>query len=206
MTEPKLSFTLHGVDDKFETGLLKSKKPLDKLIKSNKSLALKGGKASFQDRTGLSQDLLGRFNEVLKNKKGIGYPEECCYPCDWCRRRFDTAPLGIPLSYRINEQGSYVYLCDGYLCSFECALAFIRRDNSAYAYGRDPLYQESEVLLMNLFSKLYPDKVLREAQDWRLLRDNGGDLTDEEGAKFTPYVRTANIVVIPATVLYQVSK
>lgn len=53
--------------------------------------------------------LLIRFNERLEisqhSSRNFGvkkgeYPESTSIPCDWCRLKFDTPPLGIPISYR----------------------------------------------------------------------------------------------------------
>ena len=207
-----LTFTLKGVDAKNTMNLTKkttvsSSKPTERLIKSTRSLIIKAPtkEHSFFERSNLRGALRSRFNEVLVTKKGEEYPIDCNYGCDWCRRHFETPPLGIPINYRLGADGVYRYQCDGYHCSFECALAFIRRDNSSYARGRDPLYRDSEPLLKNMFAKLYPNKKLLEAIDWRLMRDNGGDITqqEEEVARQTPYIRTTNVRITPMAVSYQ---
>jgi hypothetical protein len=207
-----LTFTLRGVDTKGTTNLQKKQaagtsKPSERLIKSTKSLIIRAPtkEHSFFERSALRTSLRSRFNEVLVNKRGDEYPLDCHYGCDWCRRQFETPPLGIPLNYRLGEDGAYRYQCDGYHCSFECALAFIRRDNTALPRRRDVLYRDSEPLLKNMFHKLYPDRKLYEAVDWRLMRDNGGDLSqqEEESARITPYTRTANVKLTPMAVVYQ---
>lgn len=202
-----LTFTLKGVDTKNTMTLNKrsGSRVVDGLIKSTKPLVIKAPKpeANLFERSNLRNCLKARFNEVLINKKGEEYPVDANYPCDWCRRQFDDKPLGIPLSYCVREDGAYIYKCDGYFCSFECSLAFVRRDASGYAHRRDPLYRHSESLLKSMFDKLYPGSKLREAPDWRLLRDNGGDLGDEEVAKRSRYYRTANVKLTPMSVLYQ---
>jgi len=208
-----LSFTLRGVELKNTTMNLSKKmaapggKPCERLIKSTKSLIIKAPtkEHAFFERSSLRSSLRSRFNEVLVNKKGEEYPTDCNYGCDWCRRHFETPPMGVPLNYRLGEDGIYRYQCDGYLCCFECTLAFIRRDNSAYVRGRDPLFRDSEPLLKNMFAKLYPGKKLHEAVDWRLLRDNGGDISqqEEESACHNPYLRTANVKLTPMSVVYQ---
>jgi len=202
-----LTFTLKGVETKNSVTLAKRNgvRATDKLIKSAKPLVIKTPKTepSFFDRSNLKNALKARFNEVLVGKKGEEYPVDCHYPCDWCRRQFDCMPLGIPINYRLRDNGLHAYKCDGYLCSFECALAFVRRDASGSHHRRDPLYRDSEALLKSMFVKLHGDKKLREACDWRLLRDNGGDLGDEEAAKFTRYYRTPNVRVTPMSVVYQ---
>ena len=206
-----LTFTLKGVDSKntstIKRALPLGGKPSERLIRSTKSLVIKTPvkEHSYFERSNLRSTLRCRFNEVLVNKKGEDYPLDCNYGCDWCRRHFETPPLGIPLNYKLNVDGIYRYQCDGYHCSFECALAFIRKDNSAYVRGRDPLYKDAEPLLRNMFAKLYPTKDLHEAIDWRLMRDNGGDIVqqEEEAAQQTPYIRTANVRLTPMAVSYQ---
>jgi len=206
-----LTFTLKGVDSKTTSNIKRSLptggKPSERLIKSTKSLIIKAPakEHSFFERSNIRSSLRSRFNEVLVNKKGDEYPSDCNYPCDWCRRQFETPPMGIPLNYRLGRDGIYRYQCDGYHCSFECALAFIRKDNCAYARGRDPLYRDSEPLLRNMFAKLYPGRKLYEAIDWRLMRDNGGDISqqEEETTRQTPYIRTANVKITPMSVTYQ---
>lgn len=207
-----LPFTLRGVETKNTMNLSKkpttgNAKPSERLIKSTKSLVIKAPtkENSFFERSGLRSSLRSRFNEVLVNRKGEEYPLDCTYGCDWCRRAFETPPMGVPLNYRLGVDGIYRYQCDGYFCSFACTLAFIRRDNSAYAGGRDPLFRDSEPLLRNMFAKLYPGKKLYEAIDWRLMRDNGGDITqqEEDHAQKTPYIRTANVKLTPMAVTYQ---
>jgi hypothetical protein len=207
-----LTFTLRGVETKNTMNLSKKTtaatgKPSERLIKSTKSLIIKAPtkEHSFFERSSLRSSLRLRFNEVLVNKRGEEYPLDCNYGCDWCRRHFETPPMGIPLSFRLGEDGISRYQCDGYFCCFECTLAFIRKDNHAYARGRDPLFRDSEPLLKNMYAKLHPGKKLLEAVDWRLLRDNGGDISqqEEETARQTPYIRTANVKLTPMAVVYQ---
>lgn len=199
-----LTFTLHGVETKPTTTLSKSGRS-EKLIKSTRSLVIKQARPDnpFFDRSNISSALKCRFNDVMVNKKGEEYPLDCNYGCDWCRRQFDTPPLGIPLTYRKKDNGVNAYTCDGYHCSFECVLASIRNEVSKSLRMRYPLYKDSEYILQNMFNKLYPGQKLKPQQDWRLLRDNGGDSTDEEVAKFTPYVKTPNVKLTPMSVVYQ---
>lgn len=201
-----LLFTLRGVDTKKGSTLKRTTVPTtERLIKSTKTLVIKAPneKHSFFERSNIRGTLKTRFNEVLTTKQGEEYPIECQYPCDWCRKHFESPPIGIPLNYKIGSDGIFRYQCDGYCCSFECALAVIRSDNSAYARGRDPLYRDAEPLLKNVYAKLYPDKKLVPALDWRLMRNNGGDITQSEEHHHSQYVRTCNLKMVPIGVTYQ---
>jgi hypothetical protein len=68
------------------------------------------------------------------------------------------------------------YVSDGSFCSFNCALAFIREQRS------NPLYTESEALLLKLYHETYGYEVskLQASPSWRLLRNYGGHLTIED--------------------------
>ena len=174
-----------------------SSKPIDKLIKSTKSLVIKNKGEISIDKNNFKHHLKQSFGSVLVNKNGAEYPDDCKYLCFWCRKNIQGNPMGVPISVFILPDGTKQYICDGWLCGFECTLAFIRK-------YKDPLYINSEVLLTNLFYKLYPGKELKEAVDWRLLKRNGGDLDDSEASKCTQYHRTTNIRLTPVSVYYQI--
>lgn len=194
-------FTLKNVEPE------KSSLGVKNLIKSTKKLVVKSKPTNpLQEKGTLRILLKSRFNEVFVNKKGEEYPYECKYGCDWCRRSFDHSPMGIPLKYTRLINGEGFYKMDGWLCSFECSLAFVRNENLKSTSNADSLYRESEHLLFSLYNKLYPDGAgLKPAPDWRLFRDNGGDLDDQDltSAKQHTYFRTANIKIAPMCVVYQ---
>ena len=74
----------------------------------------------------------------------------------------------------IGDQGYYI--SDGILCSFNCCMAYIT-ENSSKSF-----YNMSEMLLLKMYSNIYPDKVpsIENAPHWRLLKQSGGHLSIEE--------------------------
>ena len=60
--------------------------------------------------------LLKEFEEKNKNKE---WPSNTSIACYWCCHKFDTAPIGIPISYQDNRFDVF-----GCFCSLNCACAF----------------------------------------------------------------------------------
>lgn len=195
-------FTLKGVETGKNPGGIKN------LIKSTKKLIMKPKQDGIlQERAGFHSILKTRFNIAFLDKKGEEYPIDCTYPCDWCRRYFEHVPVGIPIKYNKLVNGESHYFMDGWLCSFECALAFVFNENLKSSRFSDPIYKDSEYLIVNLYNKLYPgSEPLKKAPDWRLFRDNGGDLDELELSgeyKQHIYYRTPNVKITPLCVIYQ---
>jgi hypothetical protein len=161
-------------------------------------------KETFIDRSGHRVQLKSRFKERLENKNGE-YEENTDIPCDWHRLPFDTPPLGIPLRYEKREEIS-IWHCDGNFCSCECAYAFLNHDRNLPSGFRDCLYDESVSLLLKLHKRLCPGAPdLKEAEDWRVLKKNGGWKSYEEYRKSTSshYYRTPNLKLVAIAVLYE---
>ena len=130
--------------------------------------------------------------------------------CDYCKQDFSEVSIGYPLGYKectilTNDDSIpryrilYSFWVEGELCSFECALSELRRTLS----GSETI-GNSERLLKMLHKFMYPNaKILRPAQDIKLLRENRGSLTKNEwiDPKHV-YVRTDRILMIPAKVEY----
>lgn len=142
------------------------------------------------------------------------------YHCFWCRNEFDSRVLGCPVKYypskyfRVynskitgeisscsdvsngisssnmqhgEEVSREYYLCDGIFCSFNCILAFIK-DNS-----RDPRYEDSCMLLNNIYSKVHNTLTfnITPAPHWRMLKEYGGSMSIKEFRKnFNKYMFT----------------
>ena len=90
---------------------------------------------------------------------------------------------------------------EGTYDTFGCALASLKRIYSCHYRYKDPLYMDSEQLLHTMYHKMYPDKIgsrIKEANDWRLLKLNGGPLTDQEyDSEQCEYVKIPNLVTVP---------
>lgn len=124
--------------------------------------------------------------------------------CDWCRYPFKGERVGIPLKVEIEKGMPTIVHNEGCFCSFECCLSEVKwRRGVSFSY-RDPLYMDSEQLLRYVYRLCYPKgEVLREAPDFRLLRNNGGSIDlDDFFSKTHKYVRTSQVLQNPVRVQY----
>ncbi len=135
--------------------------------------------------------------------------------CMWCRSEIKTEALGIPISIEIlqdreTEEKAYVFHVDGNddYCCFECCFSGYKRLTPASTIYRDPLYMDTEQMLKFMYSCIYSNAPpLKEAQDYRLLKRNNGPLTEKEFFSEThAYVRTSNVILLPAKIEYLVTK
>jgi len=167
-------------------------------------------KEDFIDRSGQKVKLFTRFRERLM-RKNREYEETTSIPCDWCRLKFDTSPLGIPVAYEKGDAKSFalgeddkkqevgVWHCIGNFCSTSCAYAF-------HEGFKDPSFtEETLILLRRLHERLFPGVPFRKAADWRLLKQWGGDLTEEEWRKgnSNTFVRIPGVRIISAGTNYE---
>lgn len=119
--------------------------------------------------------------------------------CLWCRRSFDTEPVGIPTRMVVTDQ-TYTFFVDRpSYCSFECCLAEICRDN--YRCHRDPFLVDAETLIRFFYRLATGEDQLRPAPDWWLLDVNGGPLTYDD-YKVHHYSRTPSIITLPFKMTY----
>lgn len=148
-------------------------------------------------------------------KVGTEASTEITKECMWCRTEIKGEALGIPISIeilqdRVTEEKAYVFHIDGNddYCCFECCFSGYKRLNPSSVIYRDPLYMDAEQMLKFMYSCIYPHAgPLREAQDYRLLKRNNGPLTEKEFFNEThAYVRTSNIILLPAKIEYLVTK
>lgn len=130
--------------------------------------------------------------------------------CLWCRQNIEISPVGIPVKIeKVFTNAKYHFYVDQpYYCRFECCFSGLKRDNPCCNIFRDPLYADSEQMLKLMFNILYPGKgPLKEAHDWRLLKENNGPMPKEEYYSNTHcYYRTPNIIISPVKIEYLVSK
>jgi len=122
--------------------------------------------------------------------------------CRWCRREIVGTPIGIPISMKIDKITNDAYFnVEDTHCSFGCALAILKYIYSCNRLYRDPLYIDAEQLLHCLYYRMYPDRKetrIKESEDWRLLKSNGGPLTDEEyDSDVYTYLKTPHIITLP---------
>lgn len=147
--------------------------------------------------------------------------------CLWCRMPIEDAPIGIPISMEwIRNQNTLpdnsdqisrqpdiiVFHVDGTFCCFECCYAGLKQIYVPKNLFKDPVYNNSEHLLKMMYTILYPEKgsgtqELREAPDWRLLKENGGCLEPNEFfSKTNTYIKIPNVVMLPVKMEYIILK
>lgn len=123
------------------------------------------------------------FNEKIihvdnkKNTSGIA--------CWWCSCDFDTTPCFIPEKYR---NGTY-YVFGNY-CSYNCALAYILKDDEYKIDNRKSLVKK-------LYSELYEtNQPLQPAHPKEILQKFGGPMTiDEYRNEYTLAIKNFNLVL-----------
>ena len=135
----------------------------------------------------------------IVNQQNI--PTSTNIPCFGCRRKYTTPPIGIPIEYypsvyikndgkkiltindskKINssvEKREY-FDTDGMVCSINCISLAIKQDSS-------PKYKKTLSLIPTLYKCIfeeYPKENIIEAPSWRLRKEYGGPLTDDEYVK-----------------------
>ena len=99
-------------------------------------------------------------NNTIKNKK-----------CQVCNNIFETQNNSITKCVLCNDE-IYNFWMVGWVCSFECNLAYIRE------YEHKEIFKESEKMLHFLYYRTFGTiKAITPAPDWRLLSEFSGDLS-----------------------------
>lgn len=125
-------------------------------------------------------NVLKDFEEKNKNNEWPSNTSICCY---WCCHKFDSPPIGIPISYNNNTFNVF-----GCFCSLECAAAY----NFKYNDSIDEVWERYN--LINLLSrKLQLDEVIKPAPDKMTLKSFGGFLDIDQ---FRSYNKTNKIINI----------
>ena len=132
-------------------------------------------------------------------------PTSTIVPCFYCRRKFDTVPIGIPIDFHpsvyvdkndpkrikklttketttLNDDSTVkldYFDVDGIVCSFNCIFAFID-ENPSHLYTKTP-YLVPQMYKM-IFGK-FPSEQIFKSPSWRLRKEYGGVLSDEEFVK-----------------------
>lgn len=123
--------------------------------------------------------------------------------CDWCRKRLTEPPVGKPVRVDYDHVNNILIIyTDGADHSFECAYAGIIRDQDTSIRSSDPIYTNSENILLTWFNLLYPGEKLNPAPDYRLLQPRGPMSQDVFEQNMHCFKRTTNIYITPIKVQY----
>lgn len=160
----------------------------------------------FNDKTNSGQIIVTTNHEQYKYSKetsnGNTDIDKPIPYCGWCRREIKHRPIGIPVLMEVDRHtGTVSFNVEDTYDKFGCALAALKRIYSCHHMYKDPKYMDAEQLLHTMYHKMYPDKIgtrIKEANDWRLCKFNGGPLTDDEfDSEQYEYVQIPNLVLVP---------
>ena len=160
------------------------KKPIKKI---NKEGTLSINKNNNVDYYRDKSNLINKFSEVgihFFKEDGNPYKKTSSKPCWWCRHPFDSIPIPLPIKREYKKCSSnkkcdkkvHNFYGDGIFFFFLFHYAFISDHNEKVKFKRDSKYNDSECLLLSLFYMLYPNKKLKPANDWRILKNVGSGL------------------------------
>ncbi len=139
---------------------------------------------------------VGKFINYYTNKEYKDIEKIRCY---WCRLPIESKKiLGVPIEISFDKDNTVYKMIDYFDC-FQCALSAIIENNKLNKRFRNPLMENSEVILRNLYAKIFPNKKLLPAPDFRLLVNNGGPLNAEEFFEGKDVIiKLSNVICLPA--------
>lgn len=76
----------------------------------------------------------------------------------------------LPIEFDMKIEKNNYYETDGIFCSFNCCLAFIRKNK------KESMYKDSELLLHQIHNEYFGHCTISEAPDWRILKEYGGPI------------------------------
>ena len=127
--------------------------------------------------------------------------------CLWCRRNFSFEPVGMPIKFEYHEdKRKNIFHTIGTYCTYECCYSDLKTKTRTPFCFRDHRYMDSETMLRLLFGKVYPDKELKEQNDWVLGCWNNGPISEEDFFSDSHhYENNINVVFLPAKFEYSLS-
>lgn len=127
--------------------------------------------------------------------------------CQWCRRRFYHDSVGIPIRVERLKDGMMVYHVEGTYCTYECCFSKVKMKTQCPMIIREALLKDSETLLRTMFHSVYPDRRLRDCDDWTILECNGGPISEKDFfSGMHTYRSTPNVIMLPLKFEYVVSR
>ena len=122
--------------------------------------------------------------------------------CFYCLQDFTHEVVGIPIQYkRAPELGiDHIFWTVDTFCDEECMYAKFR-ENLQASKSSDPVVSQTESLIKLLYRlKFGHEAILRPADDFRLIKENGGSIpySEYKNKKNVRYMPKPNILLIPA--------
>lgn len=139
----------------------------------------------------------------LQNGKGSELP---ILRCKYCKRSNLKKAIGMPISMLILANQDVAFNVINSFCDFDCMFECFKRKSRESRSYRSPLFMNTEQLIYCMYYRVYPDRVgqsIKGKDDWDLLRENGGTLTDEEfdlGAAV--YIPIPSVILLPCKKQY----
>lgn len=127
--------------------------------------------------------------------------------CEYCHFDFDSDRIGYPLHYDCHHHVDdhihhikHLFWNEGCFCSYECCLSYVKH----FKIKKDHLIHDVEMMLRLMYKlDCKTDDVLQETNDPKLLTIHGGPLKETEWrSKTSKYIRTSNVIKIPAQIVY----
>lgn len=119
-------------------------------------------------------------------------------PCWYDRHKFDHDLIRLPYR-KCRKFGNTIYYGEGVFCSFNCCKAYLNE------MKWQPKFEQSNILLNELFHKQNPNSTLKASCDWRLLSEVGsGDIsisTFRQGN--ITYKKSHEIIFVPIIKKYE---
>lgn len=158
------------------------------------------GVFSFRDKSG-SETVIATTNAIKHRAERETKQPPKGGRCHYCRLEFTHESVGVVLGktdYHYEGQLRTVMFTDGTFDDFRCALAYIE-DLPDHARRFHPNMLTDTTMLYSLMHPKGP--ILQKANDWRLLKENGGSL-DQDIWKDEQYrfVELADVMVEQARV------
>lgn len=150
-----------------------------------------------QDEFYQYHDRMGELRTVVTTNHGYFLEEsKGNYICLWCRDELGLESVGMPIEMKY-EGDKIVFTIDQHFCCLECVYAFAKHLNSWNNIYRDPVYLNSEQLIVCMYHAMYPNsnQQLLPRSDWWLYERNGGPLNKSEyHSNSHVYQKTTNII------------
>jgi len=211
------SFTIRKIDPKilaikffnneFDNRVIPEKKikNVSQLLKIGKNIGtdISSEVFRFKDKGNNNQSIYTTNHALYDYAVKTANGKSCEVPilkCKYCKRKILKNPTGLPIAMEIENENISFSVIDSF-CDFGCAFSNLKRrlgENRSY---RGPLYENAEQLLYTLYYRVYPDKFgtkIKDKDDWDLLRENGGPLTDEEfDSEAYSYIPVPTVTIFP---------